>query len=170
MNDQVEVTIGLLREFYGAKNDAELARRLRVGQSTISGWRARGHVPLKIANRLSKGEGSEDLQEPSQWTEIQSRAHAIALARYVILMGPQIEPSNIDNAMSLLLDMRNFWLIMYHAVEDIRSKVSVLRVEPETAQALVLQDDLRDPSATFARIKATLLEDIRDNTWLADWK
>ena len=94
----------------------------------------------------------------------------IALARYVILMGPQIEPSNIDNAMSLLLDMRNFWLIMYHAAEDVRSEVSVLRVEPETAQALVLQDDLRNPSATFARIKATLMEDIRDNTWLADWK
>ena len=94
----------------------------------------------------------------------------IALARYVILMGPQIEPSNIDNAMSLLLDMRNFWLIMFHAVEDVRSKVSILRVEPEIAQALVLQDDLRDVSATFARIKASLLEDIRTNTWLADWK
>lgn len=36
-----------LREVYGCASDSALARRLRVGTSTINNWRARGSVPAK---------------------------------------------------------------------------------------------------------------------------
>ena len=47
--------------------------------------------------------------------------------------------------------------------------MKALNVELNTAAALILHKDLRDPKATAARVAAQLAEDLKDNPWLKDW-
>ena len=48
--------------------------------------------------------------------------------------------------------------------------MEALRVDLKTAQALIMQEDLRDPEATTRRVERQLEEDIDDNPWLAGYK
>ncbi len=52
---------------------------------------------------------------------------------------------------------------MYRAAHDLGLKMHALELEIKTAQALILQDDLRDPDATPRRVAKHLAEDIADN-------
>ena len=55
---------------------------------------------------------------------------------------------------------------MVRAAHDLSLKMQALGVEMKTAQALILQDDLRDPDATSQRVAKHLAEDIADNPGL----
>ena len=68
--------------------------------------------------------------------------------------------------MSIFIDQKPFWFLMWRAAHDLGSKMHALGVELKTAQALILQDDLRDPEATAQRVAKHLAEDIADNPHL----
>ncbi len=72
--------------------------------------------------------------------------------------------------MAIFLDLKPFWLVLNRAVHDLRLKMEALSVDLKTAQALVMQDDLRDPLSTSQRVNAQLAEDVTDNPWLSNWK
>jgi len=171
MSDHVEQAIARLRDVHGARNDAELARRLQVGQSTVSAWRARGHVPDEYINKFANEKPKPTVTgAPKGFDEIESRAHAIALARFVIIRKEEISAKDIDRTIGNFMEMRPFWLVMHRAIHDIRAKMAQLNVDPATAQVLVFQQDLRDPAATLVRVQSELAEDWAGNPWLADWK
>jgi hypothetical protein len=161
----VDSVIQSLRAVVGAKNDAELARQLKIDQSTISSWRARGRVPARFATLLE----AEPVLTKDTWPELYDRGTAVALARYVILRSSVTTAGDIETAFSSFADVKPFWLIMNRATLELRAKMKALNVELNTAAALILQEDLRDPKATEARVAAQLSEDLKDNPWLTDW-
>ena len=166
MESSVEQTITQLREVVGAKTNAELSRKLGIDQSTISAWRARGRVPKRFVDFLD-----EDVEaKPQIWAELQERAQTIALVRFTLLMHDTAVSGDVDKAMTEFMDLKAFWLVMHRAVHELRLKMENLKLDITAAQALLLQEDLRDPSSTKVRVTECLAEDIKDNSWLAAYE
>lgn len=168
MQQSVDATIQNLRGAVSAKSDAELARTLGIDQSTISSWRARGSVPQKFvkllrSNGLSAASGQKDWSTLEAWPELQERSRAIGLLRFTLLRSEVAKSGDVDRAMNAFIDQKPFWLLMYRAAHDLGVKMQVLGVEMKTAQALILQEDLRNPDATAQRVAKHLAEDIAEN-------
>ena len=170
MQNSVDVTIAELRVSSGAKSNAELARRLGIDQSTISAWRARGRVPERFVNLLENSAIGAEPQPPQVWGELQEFGHAIALARFTLLRCEVAFSGDADRAMSVFRDIKPFWILLHRAVHELRMKMEALAVDLVTAQALLLQEDMRDPDAARGRIADQLAEDFRDNPFLQNWK
>lgn len=171
MLESVEATIQSLRVAVSAKSDAELARTLGIDQSTISSWRARGSVPQKFvkllrSNGSSAASGPIDWATLEAWPELQERSRSIGLLRFTLLRSEVARSGDVDRAMGAFMDQKPFWLLMYRAAHDLGVKMQALGVEMKTAQALILQEDLRDPDATAHRTAKHLAEDIADNPGL----
>jgi hypothetical protein len=58
--------------------------------------------------------------------------------------------------MNAFIDQKPFWLLMYRAAHDLAAKMQALGMEMKTAQALILQDDPRDPERTAQRVASVL--------------
>lgn len=170
MDASVDNTIAGLRRVVSADSDAELARKLGVDKSTVSGWRARGRVPARFTSMLeAPSEGTLlDLRNISG--ELQERAYPIGNLRFVLLRQDIARSGDIDRALPLLRDMLPYWLVLHRAVHDLLKRVEMLQVDLETAQALLLQEDLRDPDATALRVERDLQEDMTDNPTLRSYK
>lgn len=164
--DQVESTISDIRAVVGAKNDADLARRLNIDQSTISSWRSRGRVPSRFVKLLE----AQPIPSHDVWPELHDRGTAVALARYTILRNDVAMAGDADQAIPAFLEVKPFWLVMHRAVHDLRTKMDALNIDLQAAAALLLQEDLRSPQVTAKRVAAMLAEDLADNPQLRDWK
>jgi len=77
---------------------------------------------------------------------------------------------DLDSALPAFLDVKPFFLVMHRAVYDLRVKMETLKVDLQTAAALLLQEDLRSPRETAIRVAAMLVEDINDNPDLKGWR
>jgi hypothetical protein len=168
MQQSVDATIQSLRGAVSAKSDAELARTLGIDQSTISSWRARGSVPQKFVKLVrsagsSAASGAIDWSTLKAWPELQERSRSIGLLRFTLLRSELARSGDVDRAMGVFMDQKPFWLVMYRAAHDLGVKMHALELEMKTAQALILQDDLRDPDETARRVAKHLAEDIVDN-------
>ncbi len=163
MQGSVDTAITELRAFVGAQSDAELARRLELDKSALTAWRSRGRVPDRYQRFLDQVKSGKPLQEIEVWPSLHSAGHRVALVRFTLLRQELALSGKVDQAMQVFKSLRPFWLVMYRAVHDIRTKMVALGAEVQTAQALVMQDDLRDPLATANRVAAQLAEDLRDN-------
>ena len=171
MNGQVDGTIAELRRAVKAANDSDLARTLGIDKSTISGWRARGSVPQKFMRFLQSSSstaasGPIDFTTLKAWPELEERSRAIGLLRFTLLRQKLARSGDVDRAMSAFIDQKPFWLLMYRAAHDLGVKMQALGMEMKTAQALILQEDLRDPDATARRVAKHLAEDIAENPHL----
>lgn len=171
MQGSVDATIQGLRGAVSAKSDAELARNLGIDQSTISAWRSRGSVPQKFvkllrSNGSSAATGPIDFATLQAWPELEEHCRAIGLLRFILLRSELAKSGDIDQAMAVFLDQKPFWLVMYRAAHDVVVKMQALGMEMKTAQALILQDDLRDPERTAQRVAKHLAEDIAQNPGL----
>ncbi len=170
METAIDTTIANLRSAVSAKTNAELARKLGIDQSTISSWRSRGRVPDRFKKMLDTPEKGLASRPPQVWGELQDRAHTLALIRFTLLRQEDANSRDVDRAMGVFLDLKPFWLILNRAVHELRLKMELLSIDLATAQALMMQDDLRDPDTTARRVEAQLAEDFEDNKWLVDWK
>lgn len=159
MQQSVGDTIEELRSVVGAQNDADLASKLGVDKSTVSGWRARGRVPSRFVKLLE----AEPIPAYDVWPELHDRANAVALARYTVLRSEVAMTGNTDQSLPAFLDTRPFWLVMHRAVHDLRAKMEALKIDLPAAAALLLQDDLRSPRETAKRVAEMLAEDLADN-------
>ena len=97
------------------------------------------------------------------WPELQERSRAIGLLRFTLLRSEVAMSGDVDRAMATFIDQKPFWLLMYRAAHDLGAKMQALGAEMKTAQALILQDDLRDPARTAQRVAKFLAEDMADN-------
>lgn len=102
--------------------------------------------------------------------ELQERAYPIGNLRFVLLRQEVARSRDIDRALPLLREMLPYWLVLHRAVHDLLKRVEALHVDLETAQVLLLQEDLRDPDATAIRVQRELQEDMADNPWLKGYK
>ena len=166
MQGNVDVTIANLRTVVKAKSNADLARKLGVDQSTISSWRARGRVPDQFLEFL-KDPAS---QKSQVWQELTECATAVALVRYTLLRHDVAKSRDIDRGMSVFLTLKPWWLVMHRAAHELRLKMDALGTDLKTAQALIMQDDLRDPDATARRVEQHLAEDLADSPHLENYK
>ena len=82
--ESVDPTIAGRRNVVGTHNGCDLAAKLRLDKSTISGWPFRGRVPGRFVQLLEP----DRLPEIDIWPELHDRGTALALpamsARYVI--------------------------------------------------------------------------------------
>ena len=170
MHNSVDATIAGLRGAVSAGTDAELARMLGVDQSTISSWRSRGRVPERFVKMLDTGKKAGSAEAPQVWGELQERAQTLALIRFTLIRNKVAQSGDVDRALGVFLDLKPFWLVLHRSIHDLRLKMEALRVDLKTAQALIMQEDLRDPEATTRRVERQLEEDIDDNPWLAGYK
>lgn len=166
MTPEVHTTLDSLKRAVNARNEAELARRLGINQSTISSWKQRGRVPSRFTRMIEQPEAGAmpDLRGVSG--QLQERAYPIGIARFALLRRDLIGGGDVDKALPVLRDMLPFWLVIHRAVHDMLTRVEELGVDFETAQALILQEDLRDPDATAKRIAGQVEEDLTDNPHL----
>ena len=159
MLEGVDTIIVALRGIVGAQNDAELANKLGVDKSTISGWRARGRVPSRYMKLLE----AEPVPSHDVWPELHDRGTAVALARYTILRSEVAMGGEVDAALPAFLDVKPFWVVMHRAVHDLWVKMATLNVDLQAAAALLLQEDLRNPNETAKRVADMLAEDLADS-------
>lgn len=165
MQGNVDATIANLRTVVKAKSNADLARKLGVDQSTISSWRARGRVPEEFVEFL-KDPAS---QKSRVWQELTDCTTAVALLRYTLLRQDVAKSRDIDHGMSTFLTLKPWWLIMHRAAHELRLRMDALGIDLKTSQALIMQDDLRDPDATARRIEQHLAEDLKDSQLLENY-
>lgn len=158
MLENVDTTIAGLRSVVGAKNDADLAGKLGLDKSTISGWRSRGRVPDRFVRFLRA-----DAFEKEVWPELYDRAIAVGNARYAMLQQNVLNSNDLNQAMAAFLHTKPYWLVMHRAMHELRIKMEVLGIDLSTAAALLLQNDLQDTSATAKRVADLLAEDIADS-------
>lgn len=163
MQNSVDATIAGLRGAVSAGTDAELARMLGVDQSTISSWRSRGRVPERFVKMLDTGKKTGLDEVPQVWGELQERAQTLALIRFTLIRNEVAQSGDVDRALGVFLDLKPFWLVLHRSVHELRIKMETLRVDLKTAQALLMQEDLRDPKTTTRRVERQLEEDIADN-------
>lgn len=166
MQGSVDATISNLRSITGAKNNAELARKLSVDQSTISSWRSRGRVPARFVRMLQTPHEKLPEKHPKVWQELIDFAQPITAVRFAILRHDIILSEDKTEASAILKKQYPFLLITNRVIQELRKRMELLSIDLITAQALVLQDDLRNPSETHKRLAAQLSEDMADNPWL----
>lgn len=166
MQGNVDATIANLRAVVKAKSNADLARKLGVDQSTISSWQTRGRVPDQFLEFL-KDPAS---QKSRIWQELTDCATAVALLRHTLLRHDVAKSRDIDRGLSTFQTLKPWWLIMHRAAHELRLRMDALGTDLKTAQALIMQDDLRDPDATVRRVEQHLAEDLEDSQLLEHYK
>lgn len=80
MADDVESVVVALKRHFGVQSDQDLARRLHLGRSTISSWRARQAVPSRYT-RLLQGEDQGFAIDFKDLTEEEGLALSLAIMR-----------------------------------------------------------------------------------------
>lgn len=170
MDNLVDATIANLRSVVNASSNAELAQKLGVDQSTISSWRARGRVPNKFIKFLREPANISSAEMGDIWPEMTSCATAVALVRYTLLRHEVASSGEVDRGLSVFLTLKPWWFVVHRAAHDLRSKMEALGIDLKTAQALIMQYDLRDPAATAGRVEQQLAEDLHDNPLLLNYE
>lgn len=88
MSDDIEERITNLKRIHGAETDAELAKALQIGRSTIASWRLRGSVPVRYLLRKPGDDNSFAGFPITQWSPEETEAFKLALLRLTHGRGP----------------------------------------------------------------------------------
>lgn len=120
--EDVEHVINCLKRAYGAETDAELAKALDVGRSTVTAWRSRGSVPMRYRRRIPGEDKSAVSEAPLHWSDEEREAFKLALLRFV-----RANPSMFASFRGFL-DARSsfgdFWLLHQKAKRDIIERMN----------------------------------------------
>lgn len=148
----VDEVIALLRQRLGAATDADLARKLRIGQSAISAWRSRGRVPERFVGILLGDDKQFFMTPPAKWAEHEELAFRLALFRYMRLAerltrgGSHSASLRLHAAHSSL-----FWAFMHTAQEELASTELFKGGGLQTALLLAIAADLDASEAAIER-------------------
>lgn len=148
-SDDVDGTIAALREHFGVKTDADLARKLRVDKSTVYSWRSRGSVPARFA-RILKGESADfHLTPPLHWGEHEEAAFEVALFRFCRLYNGSKRLIDYRSALELFSGeaYTKFMSLMLNAQQDLMGQPGT----SGTSRALLIHDDLKAGEAAIER-------------------
>lgn len=166
MSNDVEKQIERLRKLFEAENDAELAKALRIGQSAISTWKARGAIPKRYLLILREEEQKTSAAPslgPAYWGGHQNVAFGLALVRFARLHGS----TDVDKDFRATYTTRpgDFWSLFHQAQNDLHEEMERSGSQlPQEALALILNDERADPEKAKAHA-AQVVEEVRTNTF-----
>lgn len=150
MSSKADDIILALREHLEAKNDADLARKLRIDKSTVSSWRSRGRVPDRF-RRIAEGDSHEAVATlPTRWGEHEDKSFQLALFRYSRLFGPTAGSGDFRAAMELFSKGTFLWYMLTNAQDDLAERQKN-GDSLSTAFALTLHEDIASPDSSCER-------------------
>lgn len=157
MGADVDGALEKLREHFRVETDAELARRLKIGQSTISTWKSRGRVPDRVM-RMLDGETNLALGlGPVYWGPYENTAFGLALIRFARMYGSAEAGEDFRAEYRAATRPGDFWSLFLQAQEDLRIEMEKSEGGlPQEALALILHDDRDDPECAKTRMSDTI--------------
>lgn len=152
MSADVEQILDRLRAHFDVHSDAELARALNIGQSTISTWKARGRVPERI-NRILEGQSPLALGVgPVYWGPHENAAFGLALVRFCRLHGASADSAEFRAIYELATRTGDFWSLFHQSQSDLRAELESSKDgKAEAGLAFILNDELANPDLARAR-------------------
>ncbi len=142
MENDVDMIIAALRNRLGAKNDADLGRKLRVAKSTISSWRARGIVPNRYTMILDGASHQMILVPPNSWSVQETLAFNLALFRFTRATPKVARWDDYRANLDLFLNGDLIFILASECQKEIADLIDMRGYDPETAFALVLHEDI----------------------------
>jgi hypothetical protein len=120
VGDDVSDLIEQMKRLLGAKNEAELARRLGVNQSVISSWKSRGSVPMAYRYVLGRGSTLALGTPPMNWAPYENAALALAVRRWV-----RVADSDGGHRLPVIDDL---WTLFRAAVRSVLQEMEAHQV------------------------------------------
>lgn len=142
MENDVGEVISTLMHKLRADSEADLARKLRIKQSTISSWKSRGNVPSRFrdiaggASSLTLGVG------PVYWSEQEKVAFGLALFRYCRLHCKDLRSGDFASAMATAGSSGDLWSLYGEAQRELWAAVETGQDDYRSAQAVLIHRDL----------------------------
>lgn len=157
MADDVGEVIEALRRRLRAKSEADLARILKIGQSTISSWKMRGSVPLRFRRILSGDSELSIASGPVYWSSEELTAFGLALTRYCRLNSESFKRNEFRNILKMAQRPGELWSLFRSAQNELLD-----RSEDETLSAALtaaIHDDCLNTRASNLRDQKIVLDD-----------
>ncbi|WP_187393038.1 helix-turn-helix domain-containing protein [Maritimibacter fusiformis] len=157
MTETVEAVIERLKKAFHVKTEADLARALMIGQSTISTWKARGRVPERIV-RIAAGETTPTLgRAPVSWWGDENIALGLALVRFGRLVCKEISKEDFRASLAIASRPGDFWSLFLQAQKDLRAEAEkTADGKVSSALPIILHDDAADPERSMVRDRETI--------------
>jgi hypothetical protein len=151
--NRAEIAIEALKHRFKVQTDAELARALKVGHSTLVSWRKRGNVPDRYLAAGPGDVGDTFTTPPMMWNDLENAAIPLALARLYRDHGHR------------LTDYRDFlqgggemvfllWQYIALTVRDIRERSNrafanenAREADPHIAASIIAYDEIGKPAS-----------------------
>lgn len=159
-------TIEALKRHFAVSTDADLARALGVDKSTVSSWKARHHVPARVADVLTGQTEPFMSSPPVRWGQANDNAFQLAQFRFmnlfsVPLFSRELRPGwfFLDRIAAL------FWTFMSHADKDIRDTQVLRAAGSGEALLVILHDEMEEPDAAAKRDLERLRQTCGGQSW-----
>jgi hypothetical protein len=157
MATEAEKDIARLKDFLGVSSEAELARALMIGQSTISSWKARGRVPDRML-RILRGDNTLALgSAPVTWSDAEKAALGLALVRFCRLHGAAVASGDFRAMLDIASRPDDLWSLFRAAQRDLVEEADQQNVPGHlTALSVILHDEAVNPEGATQRSKETV--------------
>lgn len=150
MVNDIEETIGRLKDRYHVTSDSELARTLGVNKSTISSWKARNKIPARILEIIESDMVAVQ-SPPIQWGPFQQYAFGLALQRYTRVLADILGDLDLHQSVKLAGSSFVFFDLMGRAEGAILNLQDKGDYSYETAATMLIHEDMVDPKAALHR-------------------
>jgi hypothetical protein len=154
--ERAELAINALKKRFGVATDLDLARALKVAQSTVAGWRKRGSVPDRYLSAGPGNVGYTFTTAPMLWNDEEHHALAVALARLFRDHGHKYA-SFEEFAIGQPLISTSLWDYLTEAVRELREHCDRTGDDPRMAMFIVARDTIGKPAAhpPFVQVSVT---------------
>jgi hypothetical protein len=154
--ERAELAINALKNRFGVATDLDLARALKVAQSTVAGWRKRGSVPDRY---LTAGPGNVSYSfttAPMLWNDEEQHALPLALARLFRDHGDKYA-SFEEFAIGGLSVSNSLWSYLAEAQRELRDLCNETGLSPSQARLLLARETIGKPAAhpPFVQVSVT---------------
>lgn len=159
MENSLEDELSRLRKHFHVASDAELARALRIGQSTISTWKARGKIPERTL-RILEGEAEAALAtSPMTWGPQENAALGLALVRFCRAHQEELVKGNFRSALAIANRPGDLWTLFRKAQWDLMAEMDRLgEGQAHPALAMIIHDETNSPEETAQRARDAIQE------------
>lgn len=155
---EVERQIAELRAHMNADTEADLARKLRIDQSTISTWKSRGSVPKRFLSIVEGGASHQLIDHPPlMWGEHETEAFALALFRFARLTGEVALSGDYRSAVECFpTTSPGFWFLVSDAQNDLMAAKRGANQGFHTTRLLLMHEDIEMGAAAIERDRQRL--------------
>lgn len=158
MDVTIEENLARLRKIFGAANDAELARALKLGQSTISTWKSRGRIPDRVLSIL---DGKSPLAlgtSPMNWGPHENAALGLALVRLCRIHAADLLAGDFRSALEMANRPSDLWTLFRRSQQDIADEMNRMdEGHHHPALSLIIHDKSTHPEEASRAARETIL-------------